>query len=194
MGVGAEIVHIPEYGIGEARTRCSKTEQCVSHGTVEVIDNRYGSSDRAGENVRWQGDAAVWIQNYILSANIFAEMPGLRCRQGRRADAGPAAERVSYESIRAGLRQQGTEVSLIGVVGNRSLRPGQRHALGRGIKVADASYIAWAASVHRIRQNQRHECDYERANRTTSNTEWHRTRKWSRFWTRKICLNGVAAF
>src|SRR5581483_12326908 len=70
------------------------------------------------------------------------------------ADSSPTAKGVGHERVGAGLRQQGTEIALVGVVVECTLRPRQRNAFYQWVEVTYTCDIARSSAVSQLRQQE----------------------------------------
>lgn len=124
---------------------------------VGVVNNSHRLGHSAGQDVEWHGDGAVRVRDHIGTADIFAELPGQCGRHRRSRDGGPAAECVGHESVGAGLRQQGAERPLVGVVIDRALRPVQGLTFRSRIKVAASRNVVGTARIEELWQHHQHQ-------------------------------------
>jgi hypothetical protein len=135
-GKRSEIVIASKHSIEEALPRIARAsaQQSVGHGTIGVINNRDGGRSRRGLDIQRHRDRAIGIYNDIRSVYIFRKRASSSCRQRRGWNRGPHPERTRHEVIRRRVGQNGAQIALIGVIGNRASRPRNRRARCRCIK------------------------------------------------------------
>lgn len=124
-GECAVVVVASEHGIGEALTGGAGTtsHQCVGHGAVKVVNDAYRRGCRRRLNVGRHGDGAISIHDHVGAAYIFRKLAAMICYYRCCRDGSPWAKSVSYEGIGGSIRQNRTEIALIGVISNQSLGP-----------------------------------------------------------------------
>ena len=116
----------------------------IGDRSVVVVNNSDRSAGTLRRNVRWGGDDSVAVGFDIAAVHVFGKMSALRCGEGNAWNAGPGAEGGGNEGIGLCAGKDRAQISLVGEVLHRAIRPDQRLAFDSGI-VAGARHESRAS-------------------------------------------------
>ncbi len=121
--------------VGEAIGRVSGAlaQQRVGDGSVGVVDNSDGRALGRRCNVRRCGDGFSGVDCNVASVHVLREMATLRCGEGNAGNTGPSAERAGNQGVGLRVREDRTQVPLVGEVLDRAIRPDHGLAFDPGV-------------------------------------------------------------
>ena len=168
---GTEVVGATVDRVGKAVVHASRAgaEERIGNGAVVVVDDADGSSGGGREDIGGAGDRAQTVRLDVAAVDVFGEMPGLGCNEGHSGDCGPCAEGCCYKGVGLRTGEDRAEISLIGEVLHRAIRPDERLAFDSGI-VAGAGDEGGASGAGRGGNTEQKDGEGENSNWGTHGT------------------------